>query len=582
MKKTDPSKIPHTPFKYIFFISKKYPLFVAGTLLTTTFACVLGTGNNYAFKKIIDSINTPQDLWLWGIVYTLVFLFSAIGWRASGLFGRYWMVRASSDSYATLFKYLISHGSNYFDNRFAGAISSKVSNASDGIRRISSVLCWNLYPVIVNILTSLALAFIVSYQFALILIIWAAIFIIFNIFAVSRKQKHSVAYANSVSTLRGQMVDITTNVKAVNQYSRRTHELIRLDGYIADRTTKHLKNWLIGEWMLGINNFLQFLFVIVMMALALWLNQKSGLSIGNTILIITLSSSLKDQLMWIGSHMNDLMDYYGEVKDGLNEILIEHELVDRENAQTLALQTAAVTFKNVSFKYGQKYIFKNFNLEITPGQKVGLVGESGAGKSTLVSILLRQHDLTAGEILINEHNIAHVTQESLRASIAVVPQEPMLFHRSIMENIRYGNLLATEAQVMQAAALAQAHKFILELPNGYQTTVGERGVKLSGGQRQRVAIARAILKNAPILILDEATSSLDSKSEAEIQKALQNLMKEKTVIAIAHRLSTIRAMDRTIVIENGQILQDGSHEQLLKQKDGIYQKLWQKQSEGFI
>ncbi len=582
MKANAAAKIPGTPLRYVYFLSKKYPLLAVGIFLMVTFACVFSTGNNYVFKKIIDSINSPGEIWQWGIIYAVVFFLSAISWRLSGFIGMRWMVRACSDSYGTLFRYLINHSSSYFDNRFAGSITSKVSNASEGVRRIMSVGIWNLYPVIVNITVSLALAFSVNYQFALIVLVWAAIFISFNVFAVLKKQKYSVAYADAVSALRGQMVDITTNVKAVNHYSRKTHELGRLDGYIADRTKKHLKNWWMGEWMLATNNFLQFVFVMVMLLLALWLNQTQGLSIGNTIMVITLSASLKDQLMWVGNHLNDLMDYYGEVKDGLNEILVEHELKDRENARHLDVRNANLDFRNVSFKYGKKYIFKDFNLNIFPGQKIGLVGESGAGKSTLVGMLSRQHDLASGEILINEHNIAHVTQDSLRSAIAIVPQEPMLFHRSIMENIRYGNLEATDEQVMQAAGQAQAHDFILELTNGYQTTVGERGVKLSGGQRQRVAIARAILKNAPILVLDEATSSLDSKSEGEIQKALQNLMKDKTVIAIAHRLSTIKAMDRIIVIDKGRIIQDGSHEQLLKEQDGIYQKLWQKQSEGFI
>jgi ATP-binding cassette subfamily B protein len=582
MKTARSQNIPGSPFPYVFFLSKKYRFLAAGVFLMITFGCVLGTGNNYVFKKIIDSINAPGDLWLWGVVYALVFFFSAISWRMSGMLGMRWMVRACSDSYALLFGHLINHSSNYFDNRFAGSITSKVSNASEGVRRITSILCWNLYPVLVNILASLVLAATVSYRFALILIIWAVVFISFNVFAVSKKQKYSMAYANSVSALRGQMVDITTNVKAVSHYSRKSHELSRLQEYIAARTKSHMKNWWMGEWMLATNNFLQFLFVIVMLLLALWLNQYQGLSIGNTIMIITLSASLKDQLMWIGNHLNDLMDYYGEVKDGLNEILIDHELKDRENALTLAVENAGLNFRQVSFRYGENYIFQDFNLQVAPGQKIGLVGESGAGKTTLVGMLLRQHDLSSGEILINDHNIAHVTQDSLRSSIAIVPQEPMLFHRSIMENIRYGNLQASDEQVMEAARLAQAHEFILELCHGYQTMVGERGVKLSGGQRQRIAIARAILKNAPVLILDEATSALDSKSEGEIQKALQNLMKDKTVIAIAHRLSTIKAMDRIIVIEKGRIIQDGSHTELLQEKDGNYQKLWQKQSEGFI
>jgi ATP-binding cassette subfamily B protein len=356
----------------------------------------------------------------------------------------------------------------------------------------------------------------------------------------------------------------------------------RLSEYIGKKESSHIRNWTVGEIMLIINNVLQFLFVLVMVAAAIWFNQNKAIGVGSTIMVITLSNMLKDQLMWIGNHFNELMDYYGEVAEGLQEILAEHELTDGEQAKPLLIKDAAIEFKNVYFNYGNKSVFRGFNLKIKPGEKIGLVGESGAGKSTLVSIILRQHDLKSGEILIDGQDITEITQESLRENIAVVPQEPLLFHRDILENIRYGNLKADEDAIINASKSAQAHQFIMELPQAYQTMVGERGIKLSGGQRQRIAIARAILKNAPILILDEATSSLDSQSEAEIQKALKNLMKDKTVIAVAHRLSTIKALDRIIVIHKGQIVQDGSHEELLQDQGGVYKELWHKQVEGFI
>ncbi len=263
----------------------------------------------------------------------------------------------------------------------------------------------------------------------------------------------------------------------------------------------------------------------------------------------------------------------------------EPEITDAPDAQQLTVTHGAVDFSNVSFRYDDakstNYIFKDLNLEIKPGQKIGLVGHSGGGKSTLTRLLLRFDDITGGTITIDDQNLKEVTQTSLRKAISYVPQEPLLFHRSIRENIAYGNLKASQADIEKAAKMAYAHDFIKQLSEGYDTLVGERGVKLSGGQRQRIAIARAILKDAPILVLDEATSALDSESEKLIQKALWELMEGKTALVIAHRLSTIQKMDRILVLDHGKIVEDGTHKQLLK-KDGVYAKLWAHQSGGFI
>jgi ATP-binding cassette subfamily B protein len=262
--------------------------------------------------------------------------------------------------------------------------------------------------------------------------------------------------------------------------------------------------------------------------------------------------------------------------------LTPHEIIDVKNANNLAVSQGEIEFKNVNFSYAKGVnILKHFHMVIKPREKIALIGPSGGGKSTIVKLLLRFYDLTSGQILVDKQNLAKVTQNSLREQIAFVPQDPILFHRSLLENIRYGNPLATDEAVIQASKLAHAHEFITGFRQGYQTLVGERGVKLSGGERQRVAIARAILKNAPILVLDEATSSLDSESEMYIQDALKTLMQNKTVIVIAHRLSTIMQMNRIIVIDNGQIIESGKHKELLKLKDGVYQKLWQIQAGGF-
>ena len=298
-------------------------------------------------------------------------------------------------------------------------------------------------------------------------------------------------------------------------------------------------------------------------------------------MVVNVLGRMTEAIVFIGSMMNGFIRVYGEIEEGLDTVLEDHEIADIPEAKSLEVDEAVLEWNNVTFNYGENKVFDEFDLTIPSGQRVGLVGPSGAGKTTFVSLLLRQHDLTSGAILIDGQNIAEVTQDSLRENIAVVPQEPLLFHRTIRENIAYGKPDATDNEIMAVARLAKAHEFIKDLPLGYDTLVGERGVKLSGGQKQRVAIARAMLKDAPILVLDEATSALDSESEVAIQQALHKLMVGKTVIAIAHRLSTLREMDRIIVLEGGKIVEDGSHDSLL-QYGGVYARLWTHQAGGFL
>ncbi|MDD5623631.1 MAG: ATP-binding cassette domain-containing protein, partial [Candidatus Peribacteraceae bacterium] len=299
------------------------------------------------------------------------------------------------------------------------------------------------------------------------------------------------------------------------------------------------------------------------------------------VMVVNIVLEITRSLFFIGHKMTGFMDDYGQIAEGLGELLVPHEITDRPDARPLVLQEGAIDFRNVCFSYGKNEVFRGLMLAIPGGQKVGLVGLSGAGKTTLVNLLLRQYEIADGSVAIDGQDIRSVTRESLRKGIATVPQDVSLFHRTIRENIRYGRLDASDAEVEHAAELAQAHAFIRSLPKGYGTYVGERGVKLSGGQRQRVAVARAMLKQARILVLDEATSSLDSESEAAIQAALIELMKGKTVLAIAHRLSTLQAMDRIVVLADGEIVEDGTHRELLE-RDGLYARLWKSQVRGFI
>jgi ABC-type multidrug transport system fused ATPase/permease subunit len=299
-------------------------------------------------------------------------------------------------------------------------------------------------------------------------------------------------------------------------------------------------------------------------------------------MVITVVLALEQRMFFLGQHLTRAVTYHGQVSEGLRELLLPHEIVDRAGAMPLAIKDAAVDFENVRFSYREQPVFDGgLHLRIAGGEKVGLVGHSGAGKSTLVALLLRQFELQGGSIRIDGQPIDGLTLGSLRRAVALVPQTTSLFHRTILENIRYGRLEATDAEVIAAARLAQADRFIETLPAKYETRVGERGVKLSGGQRQRISIARAILRNAPILLLDEATSALDSESEAAIQAALADLVRGRTVIAIAHRLSTLRAMDRIVVLEDGRVVEDGRHEDLVG-RGGVYAGLWNSQVSGFI
>jgi ATP-binding cassette subfamily B protein len=319
---------------------------------------------------------------------------------------------------------------------------------------------------------------------------------------------------------------------------------------------------------------------ILYTALRFW--QDGKLTIGDFAMIQTYMLQMFNRLWEVGRNIRRVYEGLADA-DEMTRILTQpHEIQDREHAKELAVSTGHIEFKNISFGYTeQKPVLGNFSLTISPGQKIAFVGPSGGGKTTIVKILLRFFDLQSGKIEIDGQDISEVTQNSLRKNIALVPQEPILFHRSLMENIRYARPEASDQDVIEAARLAHCHEFISGFSEGYETFVGERGVKLSGGERQRVAIARAILKNAPILILDEATSSLDSESEHYIQDALKNLMKDRTAIVIAHRLSTIMQMDRIIVLEGGKIIEDGKHAELLKAREGIYQKLWHIQAGGF-
>ena len=394
---------------------------------------------------------------------------------------------------------------------------------------------------------------------------------------------YNVQVAAADSRTTGTFADLIANQNAISLFSAFSEERGRVHEVTAAQAKITKFTWYLGNAFDAVQSALIFIaeFFIFYWAIQLW--SKGGITVGTFVLVQIYFIQLAAQLWDFGRIIRSVYEIYADSKEMVEILELPHEVKDVPGAEALVADRGRIDFEQVTFNFaGARKVLDAISLTIPAGQKVALAGASGAGKTTLVRLLMRLYDVGQGEIRIDNTDIRSVTLDSLHEAIAAVPQDPVLFHRTLMDNIRYGRPDATDAEVMMAAKLAHCDEFVDTLPEKYDTFVGERGVKLSGGERQRVAIARAILKNAPILILDEATSSLDSHSEALIQDALDTLMEGKTVLVIAHRLSTIRKMDRILVIEEGKIREDGSHAELLKDENSLYRRLWELQAGGFI
>ena len=585
----DENVIPLKPIAFARYVSRPYIAWGVGATTAVLLATAISRGSTYVVKFITDDVVafgqglvSADAIWKWALIFPGIYFANELIWRMSGFCGMRWITNAVAESNRRLFGYLSEHSANYFSDRHAGALVNKISNASSGVEKLMAEWLWQFLPLFVSLAVDVWLTYAAHPYFMYALLGWMAVYIPLNVLFVSRLHKLSFAYAESSSLLKGKMVDSTSNVDTVQYTGSIEYEKRHIGTHITGQRITHLREWWYSEWVLVTNGVLLAIFAFAMFALAMYLISAGTISVGTLILIILVVTELEHRMFFLGQHLTQVVSYYGQVNEGLKELLEPHEIVDKPAAKPLKVRDGAIDFEKLDFSYrGNRVFFGNFDLRIGGGEKVGLVGHSGAGKSTLVSLLQRRFDLDGGRILIDGQSVSDVSLDSLRQSIAFVPQSTSLFHRPIVENIRYGRLDASDDDVMRAAELAQADCFVRELPEGYHTKVGERGVMLSGGQRQRISVARAVLRNAPILLLDEATSALDSISEAAIQKALADLMRGKTVIAIAHRLSTLRAMDRIVVMDEGQIVEDGTHDQLLA-LCGVYASLWDSQVSGFI
>ena len=542
------------------------------------------------FKQFFNELSSGQkDIVLVKGLFSILIIIAVLSlvrwifWRVAAFASNFMQSISMSGLGTRCFDYLQKHSYAYFSNNFTGSLVKRVKSFVSSFEVLADQFTYEILPAVVKITVITVVLARVNIFLGLGMLLWTIVFMIINWFFTKYKIKYDIKRSAAETAGSSFLADTVTNninIKLFNGYKKeskgyenllmRLHK-IRLFSW--NLTTKFyaLQSFLLLALEMGIYFF----------AIKLWV--KGFLTVGDFVLIQTYIFEVMMMVWDFGRVMTRIYEYLAEAEEMTIILNTPYGVKDINLASDLKVTAGEIKFNKVFFDYEKgESVLKNFSLEIKPGQTVALVGLSGSGKSTLVKLLLRFNDIQKGEILIDGQNISKVTQESLRRQISLVPQDPILFHRSLMENMRYGRFGASDDEVIRASRLAYCDKFISKLPGGYGTFVGERGIKLSGGERQRVAIARAILKNAPILILDEATSSLDSESEKYIQEALGTLTKDKTVMVIAHRLSTIKKVDRIVVLEKGKIVEDGTHAELIKKKNGVYKELWDIQVGGFI
>lgn len=506
-----------------------------------------------------------------------------VGWRLA-LFAIWrFDLKVMRDIYQTIFNKLTSESLDFHANRFGGSLVSQTNKFVHASENLWDTMVWSILPMATSIVAAVVILCFYFWQYAMFLLGVSIMFAVATVIATKLLVGRNTREAQADTKITAHMADMLTNISTVKAFGHEQAEVERTIGAVDDWT---LKSRSLMRGVLGATTGYSSLIVVInggALIFAITASGSLGLSIGSIYLMLVYTFNVCEQLWQMNSVMRAFSKIMGDAHDMTKILSTPNGLVDT-SIEPLQVTSGAICFDNVSFAHDNgdgTEVFKAFNLAIKPGERIGLVGHSGSGKSTLVRILLRFSDVQSGSISIDGQNIAGATQRSLRESIAYVPQEPLLFHRSLAENIAYGNPDATQRQIIAAAKKANAWEFITELPDGLETLVGERGIKLSGGQRQRIAIARAIIKKSKVIVLDEATSALDSESEQLIQDALAKLMNGSTSIVIAHRLSTIAKLDRIIVLKHGRISEQGTHRELLDY-GGEYAKLWRHQSGGFL
>jgi ATP-binding cassette subfamily B protein len=583
---------PASPFGFIaFLVRRHYRGTVAALVAIATVATVLESLVPFALGRLVNAVTAtvnagpPHD-------YTLIVTwFAALGtlWLLPSLLYRFHDVvdrsmsprlRALAQKY--LFAWLLGHSSRYFQENFAGKLGQKIKQAGQAANGLLYLCTLDITRIVVLMIAGTTLLAFQSPFYAVLLVGWTFVYLLVVQRLARRCVSLSRAFSEEVSTSTGRLIDAITNVDLVRAFAKSAFERKYLSRFLADEMNASRRLRLFLTWM---KLFMAAAMLGLQLAL-IWMavtdTVEGSITLGAFTMIFFLGNMIARSVQDLSFRMLDFFEQLGTLDEALALVTREHEIVDAPDAVPLVVTKGEIAFRGITFAHGDGHpVFRDLNLVIRPGEKVGLVGKSGAGKSTLIKLLRRQFEAQDGTVEIDGQDISRVTWDSLNLAVAEVQQMPGVFHRPIRENIRYANQAASQRTVEASAKQAFAHDFIVQRDEGYDTIVGEQGLKLSGGERQRVAIARALVKDARILVLDEATSSLDSESEHLIQQALLELMEGRTVIAIAHRLSTIAGMDRIILLDDGRIVEDGSHAELLA-KDGAYAALWNRQIGGFI
>ncbi|MFA6076855.1 MAG: ABC transporter ATP-binding protein [Candidatus Paceibacterota bacterium] len=536
-------------------------------------------------------------------IILFILLLNFIRWmmrRISGFSLAYFEAETMAGLRKQAFSYLIGHSHSFFANNFSGSLTQRINKYARAFEKITDRMMADGLPLIVRSLGTVIAIYSLVPKYSYILGIFCIVFLFTAFIYIRYKLKYDVIASEADSQTTGVLSDSIGNHSSIQLFTGHEYEKERVGGVIQDQKRKMIFNWYLWEGLGAIESFysLAIEFIVFWVVIGDW---KLGLvTLPVIVLLQNYLIRLIENLWSFGAIVRAYYESFADAEEMAVVLSTPYEVIDKsaqiaggmgglnQSKESITRTSpngilGEVVFDNVSYVYenNNAKVLDNFSLTIPAGQKIAIVGSSGAGKTTFARLLMRLFNINSGRIMIDGIDICGISQKNLREKISFVPQDPVLFHRTLLDNIRYGRREATDEEVLVAARLAHCNEFIDSLPNGYETYVGERGVKLSGGERQRVAIARAILKNAPILILDEATSSLDSHSESLIQDALHVLIKGKTTIVIAHRLSTVREMDRIIVIEKGKITEDGTHEELASKKDGLYKKLWDLQARGF-
>jgi len=572
------SRFTDRPFAFFAHYVRMRPIAHALVAAAVLAAVGCSVGTQYGVRLLVDALSGPGRIdpsLAWTAFWILIALVAAdnLLWRVASYIASYVFVAVTGDLRNDLFRHLTGHSPQYFADRLPGMLTSRITATSNAVYTTENMFVWNVAPPCVATVGSIALIATVSVPMAAGLAGLAAILVVamFRLAAGGKPLHH--AFADRAAAVDGEMVDVIGNMPLVRAFGGLAHEFRRFDATVTREMQARRRSLLYLEKVRLLHALTTVVLTIGLLAWAVRLWERGAATPGEVVLVCTLGLSILHATRDLAVALVDVTQHVARLSEALQTLLVPHAMQDHPQAQPLLRAGASVAFENVRFTYPDgRQVFEDFNLKIEPGQRVGLVGRSGCGKSTLFALVQRLYDVQSGRILLDGQDIARVTQASLSQAIAVVPQDISLFHRSILENIRYGRQGATDEEVRAAAIAAHCLDFVEALPEGFDTIVGDRGVKFSGGQRQLIAIARAFLKDAPILLLDEATSALDSESEDAVRAALDDLMRGRTVIAIAHRLSTLRNFDRVVVLSGGRVAQD-DHANKIIRRDDLYRDL---------